>query len=135
MLNLLLESERAGVVVLASLAAEVQHQDLKDLLMDAHEEEARNAGTLERLLREGGATPSSATGPFAAKVAGIGNIRGRLALLIRGQEWMARKIEETLALTPQSGAIREALQKMANRHRYEVEWGRAELIRMMNEIG
>lgn len=48
---------------------------------------------------------------------------------------MARKIEETLALTPQSGAIREALQKMANRHRYEVEWGRAELIRMMNEIG
>jgi rubrerythrin len=135
MLNLLLESERAGVVVLDSLAAEVTHRDLRDLLMDAREEESRNAASLERLLREAGATPSSAVGPFAGKVAAVGNIRGRLALLIRGQEWVARKIEETLALAPESGPIREALQKMANRHRYEVEWGRAELIRLMNEMG
>ena len=135
MLNILLESERAGVVVLESLAAEVEHRDLKDLLTDAREEENRNAATLERLLREAGATPSSAVGPFAAKIGAIGNIRGRLALLIRGQEWVARKIEETLALAPQRGPIRDALQKMANRHRYEVEWGRAELIRLMNEIG
>lgn len=135
MLNLLLESERAGVVVLESLAAEVEHRDLKDLLIDAREEENRNATTLEKLLREAGAKPSSEVGPFAAKVAAIADIRGRLALLIRGQEWVARKIEETLALAPQSGGIREALQKMANRHRYEVEWGRAELIRLMDEIG
>ena len=39
MLNLLLESERAGVAVLDSLAAEVRHPELKDLLLDAREED------------------------------------------------------------------------------------------------
>ena len=100
MLNLLLESERAGVAVLDSLAAEVKHPELKELLLDAREDESHNAVALERLVREGGGTPSAATGPFASKVAAVGNIRGRLALLIRGQEWVARKIEETLALAP-----------------------------------
>jgi hypothetical protein len=134
MLNLLLESERAGVAVLDSLAAEVTHSDLKELLRVAREEEGRNAATLERLVREGGGTPSAATGPFAAKVAAVGTTRGRLALLIRGQEWVARKIEETLALAPESGPVRECLQKMANRHRHEIEWGRAELIRLMDSV-
>jgi len=55
-------------------------------------------------------------------------------LLIHGQEWVARKIEETLALTPQDGPIRECLQRMANRHRHEIEWGRAELIRLMDSV-
>ena len=134
MLNLLLESERAGVAVLDSLAAEVRHPELRELLLDAREEEGRNAVTLERLVREGGGTPSPATGPFAAKVAALGNTRGRLALLIRGQEWVARKIEETLALAPENGPIRQCLQKMANRHRHEIEWGRAELIRLMDAV-
>ncbi len=135
MLNLLLESERAGVAVLDSLAAEVKHPDLKLLLLDAREEESRNAGALERLVREGGGTPSAATGPFAGKVAAVGTMRGRLTLLIRGQEWVARKIEETLALAPESGPIHDYLQKMANRHRHEIEWVRAELIRLMDTIG
>jgi hypothetical protein len=134
MLNLLLESERAGIAVLDSLAAEVKHPELKLLLLDAREEESRNAVTLERLVREGGGTPSSATGPFASKVAAVGTTRGRLALLIRGQEWVARKIEETLALAPEDGPIRQSLQKMANRHRHEIEWGRAELIRLTDTI-
>ena len=134
MLNLLLESERAGVTVLDSLAAEVKHPELKELLLDAREQEHRNAVALERLIREGGGTPSAATGPFAAKVAAVGDTRGRLALLIHGQEWVARKIEETLALAPETGPIREYLQRMANRHRHEIEWGRAELIRLMNAV-
>ena len=76
MLNLLLESERAGVAVLDSLAAEVKHPELKDLLLDAREDESHNAAALERLVREGGGTPSAATGPFAAKVAAVANMRG-----------------------------------------------------------
>src|SRR5258707_8356407 len=103
MLNLLLESERAGVTVLDSLAAEVGHPELKELLLDAREDESHNAAALERLVREGGGTPSTATGPFAGKIAAAGNTCGRLALLIHGQEWVARKIEETLALAPESG--------------------------------
>lgn len=134
MLNLLLESERAGVIVLDSLAAEVKHPELKELLLDARAQEQRNAVALEGLILEGGGTPSAAIGPFAAKVAAIGNTRGRLALLIHGQEWVARKIEETLALAPESGPLHEYLQKMANRHRHEIEWGRAELIRLMDTV-
>ena len=134
MLNLLLESERAGVAVLDSLAAEVRHPDLKELLLDAREEEGRNAAVLERMVREGGGTPSAAIGPFVAKIAAVGTMHGRLALLIRGQEWVARKIEEALALAPEIGRIRESLQKMANRHRHEIEWGRAELIRLMDTV-
>jgi hypothetical protein len=134
MLNLLLESERAGIAVLDSLTVEVKHPELKLLLLDGLEEESRNAVTLERLVREGGGTPSSATGPFASKVAAVGTMRGRLALLIRGREWVARKIEETLALAPEDGPIRQSLQKMANRHRHEIEWGRAELIRLTDTI-
>ena len=120
--------------MLDALAAEVKHPELKELLLDAREDESHNAAALERLVREGGGTPSAATGPFAAKVAAIGNTRGQLALLIHGQEWVARKIEETLALAPQDGPIRECLQRMANRHRHEIEWGRAELIRLMDTV-
>ena len=134
MLNLLLESERAGVAVLDALAAEVKPEELRELLLDARAEEHRNALALDRLIRDGGGAPSAAVGPFAAKVAAVGNTRGRLALLIRGQEWVARKIEETLGLAPASGPIRECLQKMANRHRHEIEWGRAELIRLMGVV-
>lgn len=133
-LNLLLESERAGVVALESLAAEVTHADLKRLLTTSREDEAADAAALERLIRTGGGTPSAKTGPFAAKVAAAGSLRDRLNLLIRGEEWVARKIEEALALAPTGGTPYDCLQKMARRHRFEVEWGRAELIRLMNIV-
>ncbi len=134
MLNLLLESERAGVAVLDKLAAEVEHPDLKMLLLDAREQEQDNAAELERLIREGGGAPSGRTGPFVGKIAALGSQLERLNLLMRGQEWVARKIEETLALAPDSGAIHDHLQRMANRHRHEAEWGRAEMIRLMGTI-
>src|ERR1700694_5861024 len=91
MLNLLLESERAGVAVLDSLATEVRHPELKELLLDAREDESHNVVALERLVREGGGTPSAATGPFAAKVAAVGTTRGRVGLLSRGEAWGAGK--------------------------------------------
>lgn len=134
MLNLLLESERAGVVALESLAAEVEHEDLKRLLMTSREDEAADADALEQLIRAGGGAPSAKTGPFAAKIAAAGSLRDRLNLLIHGEEWVARKIEEALAVAPAGGPAHECLQKMARRHRFEVEWGRAELIRLMNIV-
>jgi nitronate monooxygenase len=131
-LNLLLESERAGVVALEELAPDVPHDELRRFLLAAKEDEARNAARLEDLIRTGGAAPSDRTGPFAEKVAALDSIRDRLNLMSRGQEWVARKIEEALALAPE-GPIRDYLQTMANRHRHEVEWGRAEVIKLMND--
>jgi len=135
MLNLLLESERAGVLAIDSLIPQVAHPDLKRLLQTSREDEAADAKTLDDLIRANGGTPSSKVGPFAAKVAAAGTLRDRLRLLIHGEEWVARKIEETLALAPSERPIHECLKQMVRRHHFEVEWGRAELIRLMNELG
>jgi nitronate monooxygenase len=134
-LNLLLESERAGVVALDALAAEVGQSELRQLLLTSKDDEGATARQLEELIRAAGGTPSDKVGPFADKVAAAASLRDRLQLLIHGEEWVARKVEEALALAPQSGPIHDYLQKMANRHRFEVEWGRAELIRLMNNAG
>jgi len=131
-LNLLLESERAGVLALEELIREVEHEELRVFLRGSRDEEARNVLALEALIRTAGGTPSDQTGPFAHKVASLPTVRERLALMSRGQEWAARKTEDALVLAPASGPIRDFLTAMANHHRAEVEWGRAEVIRLMN---
>jgi nitronate monooxygenase len=133
-LNLLLESERAGVAALEALAGEVADKDLRQLLLTSKEDEAADASGLADLIRSSGGTPSDKVGPFAAKVAALGTLRERLQLLIHGEEWVARKVEGAIALAPPGGPIHDYLQKMARRHRFEVEWGRAELIRLMNSL-
>ena len=131
-LNLLLESERAGVIALDALIAAVKHDKLKKFLSGSRAMEQRNAEELEALIRNNGGNPSSGVGPFARKVAALESIRDRLNLMSRGQEWAARKTEVALALAPESGPIHDYLTAMANRHRAEVEWGRAEVIRLMS---
>lgn len=132
-LNLLLEAERAGVVALNKLIAEVEQEELRTFLRGSRDIEQGNAEELAALIRDNGGVASAKTGPFADKVAALGTIRERLALLSRGQEWAARKTEVALAVAPETGAIRDYLTAMANRHRAEVEWGRAEVIRLMGE--
>ncbi len=131
-LNLLLESERAGVIALGALISDVKQDELKKFLSGSRAMEQRNAEELEALIRDNGGDPSSGIGPFAAKVAALESIRDRLDLMSRGQEWAARKTEVALALAPQDGPIHDYLTAMANRHRAEVEWGRAEVIRLMS---
>jgi hypothetical protein len=131
-LNLLLESERAGVIALAALIADVKQDELKKFLSGSRAMEQRNAEELEALIRDNGGNPSSAIGPFAGKVAALKSIRDRLDLMSRGQAWAARKAEVALALAPEDGPIHDYLTAMANRHRAEVEWGRAEVIRLMS---
>lgn len=133
-LNLLLESERAGVAALDHLLNEITQGELRKLLSTSREDEATTASHLETLIRSGGATPSAKVGEFAAKVAAAGSLQDRLKLLIHGEEWVARKVEEAIAIAPAAGPIHDQLRAMANRHRFEVEWGRAELIRLMNTL-
>lgn len=131
-LNLLLESERAGVVALEMLAGEVEQEKLRRFLSGCRDMERRNAEELAALISQHGGKPSDQTGPFAGKVAALDSLRDRLNLMSRGQEWAARKTEEALALAPPSGPIHDYLSSMANRHRAEVEWGRAEVIRLLS---
>jgi hypothetical protein len=131
-LNLLLEAERAGVIALDALIADVKHDELKKFLNGSRAMEQRNAEELEALIRDNGGAPSRNVGPFARKVAALDTIRDRLNLMSRGQEWAARKTEVALSLAPDTGPIHDYLTAMANRHRAEVEWGRAEVIRLMS---
>ena len=131
-INLLLESERAGVIALSTLIDDVEQEELKKFLRGSRAMEQRNAEELEALIRDNGGTPSTKTGPFAGKVAALESIRERLNLLSRGQEWAARKTEVALALAPEPSPIHDYLTAMANRHRAEAEWGRAEVIKLMN---
>jgi hypothetical protein len=133
-LNLLLEAERAGVAVLDRLAVQIENQELKNLLSTSREDEEAAVRELDVLIQTAGGIPSQRIGPFAAKVADAGTLSQQLKLLIHGQEWVARKVEQALALATAAGPIRDCLQKMARRHRFEVEWGRAELIRLMNSL-
>jgi hypothetical protein len=134
-INLLLESERAGVAALEQLIKEVELEELRKFLAGSRDVERRNAEDLEALIRNNGGTPSTKVGPFAGKVAALATLRERLALLSRGQEWAARKTEVALALAPDSGPIHDYLTSMANRHRMEVEWGRAEVLKLLGESG
>lgn len=131
MLNLLLESERAGVAALEQLEREVEHKELRQFLQGERGVEMRNVEGLELLIRNSGGTPSQKVGPFAAKVAALKTVREKLDLMARGQAWAARKTEEALALAPEAGPVHDFLQAMANRHRAEIEWGRAEVIRIL----
>lgn len=133
-LNLLLESERAGVVVCDALAGQVAHEDLHKLLVTGKEDERATADQLEQLIAENGGSPSNKVGPFAAKIAALSSLRERLELLIKGEQWVARKVEEALALAPSNGPVHDYLQRMANRHRFAAEWTRAEIIRMLDEL-
>ncbi len=130
-LNLLLESERSGAAALERLLGEIDLDELRKFLSGSRDVERRNAEELEALIRNNGGTPSTKIGPFAGKVAALNTLRERLALLSRGQEWAARKTEVALALAPESGPIHDYLTAMANRHRAEVEWGRAEVIKLL----
>jgi hypothetical protein len=131
-MNLLLESERAGVAALNALVNQVDIEELRKFLAGSRDMEERNAQDLERLIRAAGGKPSPGVGPFAAKVAALSSMREKLALLAQGQEWAARKTEDALSVAPETGEIHDYLRQMANRHRAEVEWGRAEVIRLIN---
>ena len=130
LLNRLLEAERAGHALLDTLIQTTTDSGLKSLFTSFTEVEVSNVSVLEGLIRLHGGTPSTATGDFAQKVLQIEDLRGQIDLLSRGQAWVARKVEQALDLQPPPD-IAAFLREMANRHRHNVEWARAEAIRTL----
>ena len=72
------------------------------------------------------------TGDFVEKVLHIDNLHDQINFLSRGQAWVARKIEQALALNPPPD-ITAFLKEMANRHRHNMEWARAEAIKVFEK--
>ena len=92
--NMLLEAERAGVLVLDELLRQVEGRRLKTLLKKFLRDEGVNCRILMTLIHDLDAQPTNKTGTFVDKVHALNNLEDKIQLLIRGQEWVARKIRE-----------------------------------------
>ncbi|HEY2523787.1 MAG TPA: DUF6306 domain-containing protein [Candidatus Binataceae bacterium] len=114
-LNALGEAERAGGRVLHELTAEARSLELRELLKKVGHDEGYYAGELAAHVRRLGGVASSKTGDFVEKVRAVGDFRGKLELLNRGQRWVIRKIEENLA-TIGDAELRAFLAVMAKGH-------------------
>jgi hypothetical protein len=132
LLNRLLEAERAGHQLLDGMTEETADPRIKALFANFTDIEVGDAAVLEGLIRLHGGTPSTKIGDFADKVLRIDNLHDQINLLSRGQAWVARKVEQALALNPPPD-IAAFLKEMANRHRHNMEWARAEAIKAFDE--
>jgi nitronate monooxygenase len=132
LLNHLLEAERAGQKLLDAMTQETADPQIKALFANFTDIEVGDAAVLEGLIRLHGGVPSTKVGDFADKVLRVDNLHDQLNLLSRGQAWVARKVEQVLALNPPPD-IAAFLKEMANRHRHNMEWTRAEAIKTFDE--
>jgi nitronate monooxygenase len=122
----LLEAERAGVACLSVMSREEPPGDLKDLLAAFLRDEGRYCAGLVRIIKARGAVPTERTGPFAEKVLALPPGVERIALLVRGQAWVARKIADLPQgdLSPEEA---EFFAEMRERHLVNVEKCRARI--------
>jgi hypothetical protein len=131
-LNRLLEAERAGHQLLDAMAQETSDPQLKALFANITEVEVSDVSVLEGLIRLHGGSPSTKIGDFVDRVLSLDNLKDQISLLSRGQAWVARKVEQALVLNPPPD-IAAFLKEMANRHRHNMEWARAEAIHAFGE--
>jgi len=132
LLNRLLEAERSGHKLLEAMTQETTDPQIKALFANFTDIEVSDTAVLEGLIRLHGGSPSTKIGDFADKVLSIDSLHDQINLLSRGQAWVARKIEQALALHPPVD-IAAFLKEMANRHRHNMEWARAEAIKAFDE--
>lgn len=102
---MLLEAERAGVKVLGELVSQTQDAQLLALLQKFLRDEGVNCRILIALIHDLDAEPSDKTGAFVAKVQALDSLEEKIDLLIRGQAWVARKIEEFSPQLPAGSAL------------------------------
>jgi nitronate monooxygenase len=118
-LNSLAEAERAGGRVLHELTELAQSLELREMLKKVGHDEGYYAGELTAHVRRLGGSPSTKTGDFVEKVRAVGDFRGKLGLLNRGQRWVIRKIEENVP-TIGDPQLKAFLVVMAEGHRVNI---------------
>jgi nitronate monooxygenase len=109
----LLEAERAGVKCLSAMADQTPEGEKKEFLVFLRNDEGRFCAGLHRLIRERKGTPTDRVGSFAEKVLAIEGEAERLALLVKGQAWVVRKIDEIPAaeMTPDENSFFDDMRK------------------------
>jgi Domain of unknown function (DUF6306) len=90
----LLEAERAGVTCLGRMAENASDAERNALFVRFRNDEGRFCAGLHRLISARGAAPTTAVGTFAEKVRLLPTENDQVALLVRGQAWVVRRIDE-----------------------------------------
>lgn len=116
-LNSLLEAERAGAQVAASLVTEAPDAEFKALAKVIHADEARWCRALIGALSALEADPSDKVGDFYGKAMAIPGVEARLAFVNRGQAWVVRKLRELLPRVRDDGLHRTLLEMLAAHER------------------
>jgi hypothetical protein len=76
------------------LTDQAQSLELRELLKKVGHDEGYYAGELSAHVRRFDRQASTKTGDFVEKVRAVGNFKGKLELLNRGQRWVVRRIGE-----------------------------------------
>jgi len=90
----LLEAERAGVKCLDVMADHAADMGKKELFTLFRNDEGKFCAGLFRQLQARGAVPTRNIGAFADKVIALPTEAEQVGLLIKGQGWVVRKIDE-----------------------------------------
>ncbi len=90
----LLEAERAGVKCLDAMADQASDIGKKELFSIFRNDEGKFCAGLFGFLQARGEVPTTAVGAFADKVIALPTEAERVALLVKGQAWVVRKIDE-----------------------------------------
>lgn len=90
--RMLLEAERAGVQSINEIIPLVDDDDLKSQLRNYLRDEGMNCQILTTLIKNLGQDPGGKTGDFIDKIRAINSTDEKLKLLIKGQEWVVKKI-------------------------------------------
>lgn len=118
-LNALLEAERAVALVLAALVHENDAPEGQALLVQVERDEARYCAALPRTIERLGGTPSMTIAAFRDAVLALPGLTDRLALLNRGQGWVARCLEDVLPRLRDSEILAQ-LTEMRDTHRANI---------------
>jgi len=90
----LLEAERAGVKCLDAMADHASDMGKKELFSIFRNDEGKFCAGLFGFLQARGAVPTANVGAFADKVIALPTEAEQVALLVKGQSWVVRKIDE-----------------------------------------
>ncbi len=118
-LNELLEAERAGTKVAVKSLHAIPGDSYARLIHQIRDDEAHWCNMLSAEIHRLGGAPSAVTGAFLEKAMAIADPYERLSFLIRGQGWVARKLE---ALRPRvrDDGLHKALGDMLDNHRLNI---------------
>jgi nitronate monooxygenase len=123
-LNRLLEAERAGVVVMNDLAKDEDDGAVKERLIEIRSDEGKYCAGLVGMIKERGEAPTDKTGDFVGKVRALEKKEEKLSLLIRGQEWVVRKVKE-IPLELLEAPEREFVSDMIEGHEVNIAYVRS----------